>query len=237
MKDFKGELGKNKIPSLHRFLTKKKTMSLFRNLFVLALTGLLLFSCEETVDDIQKTAALRNVTVSYDSLQTDVLLPQGSLEGSTFQELYDNNTDKFGDPANYVVKLATHYTADNTADNAEDAKFAGMVQDIVMNNIEEETPVSFETSGFEIEQNSTKSISSNGEINLETHRLTGLYIFQQIVKEEPIDTHVITWLMYDFGSQEGKIEGPEVQKEIPTNASDETKEFLSGLIESGIFEE
>ena len=212
----------------------------FKSLLVLAVAGTFLFSCEEvkeTVDDVQKTAALRNVNVSYDSLSVDVVLPQTSLEGKTFSELLENNTEKFSDPANYVVKLATHYTADNTADNAEDAKFAGMVQDIVMNDIEEETPVSFETPGFEIEQNSTKAISSNGEINLETHRLTGLYIFQQIVKEEPLDTHILTWLMYDFGSQEGKIEGPEVQKEIPTKASDETKAFLSGLIKKGIFEE
>jgi len=52
--------------------------------------GHIIFSCQEvekTVNDVQKTAALRNVPVAYNSLQTDVVLPQASLEGRTFQEL------------------------------------------------------------------------------------------------------------------------------------------------------
>ncbi|MFW5774539.1 MAG: hypothetical protein ACOCWD_07635 [Tangfeifania sp.] len=202
----------------------------------MALTGLLLFSCEETVDDIQKTAALRNVTIEYDGLETDVVLPQGSLEGSTFQELYDNNKDKFSNPENYVLKLSTRYTVDNTKDNAEDAKFSGMVQDIVFNNIEE-SPVRFETEAFEIEKNTTKSVSTAGEINLDTHTATALYIFQQIIDEEPLDALMTNRFLYDFGASEGEIDAGTFDQKIPTKASDETKEFLSGLIESGIFEE
>ncbi|MGM0376265.1 MAG: hypothetical protein ACQEQ0_05790 [Bacteroidota bacterium] len=211
----------------------------FRSLLALAMAGVLLFSCEEleeTVDDVQKTAALRNVSVTYDSLQTDVVLPQTSLEGSTFQELYENNTDKFEDPANYVVEFSTHFTVDNTKDNAENAQFSGMYQDIVFNNIDE-SPVRFETSSFEIEANTRESESSTGEINLETHRETALYIFQQIIDEKPLDASIINRLLYDFGSREGEIDGGTFDQEIPTKASDETKNFLSGLIESGIFEE
>ena len=208
----------------------------FRKLFVLVLAGVLLFSCEETVDDIQKTAALRNVTINYDRLETDVVLPQGSLEGSTFEELYNDNKDKFEDPANYVLELSTHYTVDNTKDNAEDAKFSGMVQDIVFNNIEE-SPVRFETEAFEIEENTTKSVSTSGEINLKTHTETALYIFQQIIDEEPLDASIMNKLLYEFGSREGEIDAGTFDQKIPTQASDETKAFLSGLIESGLFEE
>ena len=217
----------------------KRTILFFTVGIFTLLSLLLLPSCEEAqeaLDDAQKTAALRNVTISFDSLETDVELPEATLEGNTFQELYENNTEKFNDPSNYVLKLSTHYTVDNTKENAEDARFSGMYQDIVFNDIEE-SPVRFETEAFEIVENTTRNVSTTGEINLDTHRKTGLYIFQQIIDEQPLDTRILNRFLYDFGVYEGDIELPEIQKQIPVNASDETKAFLSGLIESGIFAE
>ncbi len=51
-----------------------------------------------------------------------------------------------------------------------------MYQDIVFNHIDE-SPVRFETPAFEIAANNTKSVSPTGDINLDTHRETALYIF------------------------------------------------------------
>lgn len=206
---------------------------------VLFLTfGLLVINaCEEVenvVDDVQKTAALRNVSFAYDSLSTDLVLPEASLSGKSFKELLENNQELYSDPANYSVIITTHYTADNTKDNAADAKFSGMIQDVILNNIEE-APLRFNTPGFEIPEFEVMDISSDSEINLDSHKMTALYIFQQIVSGEDLDTRISSSVNYEFGIEKGAIAVPEVQKFIPTKASEETKAFLKGLLESGMF--
>jgi hypothetical protein len=214
----------------------RKSFTIISLLFV----SLLIFnSCEEvenTINDVQKTAALRNVSFTYDGLTTDVVMPEAGFEGKTFAELFNNSKEKYSNPANYSVNLGMLYTASNTKSNAADAKFAGMIQDVVLNNIDE-TPLRFDTPGFEIAKGESKTISSSSEINLETHKLAGLYIFEQIVAGEDLDTRVLTSLNYDFGLEEGILNLPEVQKNIPTKASEETKTFLRGLLESGLFDE
>ena len=81
-----------------------------------------------------------------------------------------------------------------------------MYQDIVFNHIDE-SPVRFETPAFEIAANNTKSVSPTGDINLDTHRETALYIFKQIIEEKPLDARIVNKFLYDFGSREGEIDG------------------------------
>ncbi len=191
---------------------------------------------EDAVNDVQKTAALRNVSFTYDSLTTELVLPQMSLSGKTFQELYENNKAVYGDPSNYAVKVNTHYTAENTSDNAADAMFSGMIQDVVFNSLSE-TPLRFDTPAFDIPEGETTAISSNTEIGLSTHQQTVMYIFRQIVAEEPLSTQISSKLNYELGIEQGSISLPQVNKNIPTKASEETKAFIQGLLNSGLFAE
>jgi hypothetical protein len=210
-----------------------------KTIFLLTISLLAMNACEQVedaVDDVQKTAALRNVSFTYDSLSTDLMLPEASLSGKTFQELYENNKETYGNAANYSIKVTTHYTADNTKENAADAKFSGMIQDVVFNGIAE-APVRFDTPGFEITEKDILNISSNSEINLASHQSTAIYIFQQILSEEDLDTRISSTVNYDVGIEKGTIQVPEVQKDIPTKASEETKAFLKGLLDSGMFNE
>ena len=76
-----------------------------------------------------------------------------------------------------------------------------------------------------------------GAIDLETHRLAGLYIFRQMVDGNPLDTIIRTELRYKIGVEEGTISLHVLHQDIPTRASDEMKAFLGGLLESGIFDQ
>jgi hypothetical protein len=199
-------------------------------------------ACEEIeeaknkLDDTQKTLALKDVKFSLDSMSTDVSFPENSWEGKTFDEVYQNNKAAYEDLSNYTIRINTFYLADNTSSEAADAKFGGMAQSIVFNNIDE-MPLQLQTSAFEIEKDETRTVNGEGQINLETHRLPGLYIFQQIVDGNPLDTKILNELFYQIGSAEGSFNLPEVRQDIPTRASVEMKDFLRGFLESGILDE
>ena len=211
----------------------------FKTILFLTFSLLIISACEEVeniVDDVQKTAALRNVSFTYDSLSTELVLPETSLSGKSFKELLENNQEIYSNASNYSVIITTHYTANNTKDNASDAKFSGMIQDVILND-NEGAPLRFDTQGFEISKNQILDISSNSEINLNSHKVTALYIFQQIVSGEDLDTRISSTLNYEFGIENGSIPVPEIRKNIPTKASEETKAFLKGLLESGVFNE
>jgi hypothetical protein len=169
-------------------------------------------------------------------MSTDVSFPENSWEGKTFDEVYQNNKAAYEDLSNYTIRINTFYLADNTSSEAADAKFGGMAQSIVFNNIDE-MPLQLQTSAFEIEKDETRTVNGEGQINLETHRLPGLYIFQQIVDGNPLDTKILNELFYQIGSAEGSFNLPEVRQDIPTRASVEMKDFLRGFLESGILDE
>ncbi len=62
----------------------------FKTILVLTISLLTMNACEEVqdvVNDVQKTAALRNVSFTYDSLSTELVLPETSLSGKSFKEL------------------------------------------------------------------------------------------------------------------------------------------------------
>ncbi|WP_036163535.1 hypothetical protein, partial [Marinilabilia salmonicolor] len=159
----------------------------------------------------------------------------GSLSGKTFQELYENNQAVFSNASNYSVKVKAHYTANNTQENASDAKFSGMVQNIVLNNITE-APVQLETPAFEVPKDEILNLSSGSDIGLDTHRLTVLYIFNQILADEDLNAEISSKLNYEFGAETGSFSLGKTQKNIPIKVSDDTKVFISGLMESGLFD-
>jgi hypothetical protein len=191
---------------------------------------------EEAVSDTQKTAALRKVTVKSDSGQVEIELPEGALSGRSFAELAADDPATFTNPANYAITFILNMTADNTQNGAEDAKFDGLTVDMVMDTITS-SPVRTEAAAFEVKKNTTHSFQATGSINLQTHRRVGLYIFRQMVDGNDLATTLSPVLSYKIGSQEGTIDLPDVRQYIPTRASDEMKEFLSGLLDSGLFEE
>ncbi len=200
---------------------------------------ILLMNCTEDsnpLTDAQKIAALRKVTVIYDSMSYQISLPPGALSGQSLAELMLTDADTYTNPANYAIAIALNVTADNTHPEAEDAKFDGMDIDIVMDTIES-NPINMATEGFEVKKNETCPVAMETTINLETHREAGLYIFRQTVDGNDLATTTYPYLHYKIGIQQGTIDLPSIYKEIPTRASEETKEFLRQVLDSGIFDE
>ncbi len=206
---------------------------------IVVLILLTLNSCDvatTTLSDAQKLAALRNITVQFNGMEYEIGLPPGALSGKSLAQLLLEDSSTYKNPENYSITITANLTADNTASNAEDAKFDGMDVDIVLDTIES-NPINMNTPGFEVGKGKTYPVQMGTTINLKTHRAAGLYIFRQTVDGNDLATTTYPYLHYTLGSQTGTIELPSIYKEIPTRASDETKEFLSQLLDSGIFDE
>ena len=197
-------------------------------------------SCEEAttaISDTQKLAALRNVTVQFNGMEYEIGLPPGALSGTALADLLlGEDSSTYKNPENYSISIAANLTVDNTASDAEDAKFDGMEIDIVLDTIES-NPINMYTPGFEVEKGKTYPVQMETTINLKTHKAAGLYIFRQTVDGNDLATTTYPYLHYTIGTQTGTIDIPSIYKEIPTRASEETKEFLSQLLDSGILED
>ncbi len=207
--------------------------------FTILLSGFLMMSCEKqknVVEDSEKTLALKNVTIEYDSMSYGIGLPEGALSGIPFDSLLALDSAKYADPANYSIDFTANTTADNTSEDAEDAKFDGMILDIIMDTITS-GPIRTTADGFDIAKNTTKPVTATGSINLETHKRTGLYIFRQTVDGNDLATTFDPTLKYKIGIQEGDIPLPSIQQDIPTRASPETIAFLEAVLASGILEQ
>lgn len=218
---------------------KQYLISLFSGILI-TITFLINVGCNgglDVIDDTQSLVALRKVTVAYDSLTMEFEFPQGALtSGKTFAELLLANSVIYSNPENYSVIFNFNMTADNTSDGAKDAKFDGMDMDAIFNNIKS-SPVKTASDPFSVSANTKKTIITHGEINLKTHRSVGLYIFTQVVAGDKIKTTLSPSLNYKIGSNEGNIDLPDINTEIPTRFSDETKAFLKGLLESGALDQ
>lgn len=211
-----------------------KTLQKTARLIFLSL--LILMGCQKNnpVTDAEKLAALRNVTLTYDSTTFVFGLPSGALSGKSFQELVKADSATYTNPANYSISIHSNVTAHNTKTNAEDAQFDGMILKIVMDTIVS-SPVNAVANSFEVKKDSSAKVQANETINLKTHRKAGLYIFRQMVSGNDIATTQTPGLNYKIGALAGTIDLPSIQENIPTRASAETKAFLKGLLDSGIF--
>lgn len=214
----------------------------FKLLFFITILNaiMLIASCKEDKDDViqdlDQTAALKKVVFTYDSMSINIGLPAGALSGVPFDTLLAQDSATYANPENYSIETIACFTADNTASDAGDAKFDGMDLDIIMDTINS-GPIEAKTDAFEVKANEVKAVQAKDSINLKTHRLTGLYMFRQIVDGADLATTLKPDLKYSIGSQSGSLPLPATQHNIPTRASDEMKDFLSGLLESGVFDE
>ncbi|MBN1116454.1 MAG: hypothetical protein JXA77_04590 [Bacteroidales bacterium] len=206
--------------------------------FVLFFAAFIINSCDETgiLTDVQKIAALRNVTIEYNNLTYEIGLPAGATSGKSLAELLLEDSASFKNPENYSISIIAELIADNTKPDAEDAKFDGAEADVIMDTLTS-NPIKMETDGFEVKKGTTHPFDLETTINLKTHRKAGLYIFRQTVDGNDLATTTKPRLLYTVGTQSGTIDGPELKQDIPTRASDETKEFLRQLLDSGIFDE
>jgi hypothetical protein len=211
----------------------KTIIHLFWSLSVIVM--ILFFpSCKKEMSDAQKLEALKDVTFTFNSMSMNLHLPAGALSGASFDSLMAQDSALYANPENYSIDFLDNFTADNTKDNAEDAKFDGMTVNIIFDTIHS-TPVATTASAFEIPKNTTQQVTAQGSLNLKTHRRAGLYIFQQMVDGLDIATTQTILLNYTVGILNGVIQLPDIHENIPTTVSDETKAFLSGLIASGVF--
>ena len=213
------------------------TKSILPSIFTFVIS-ILIIQCNpiDVIDDAAKLAALRNVTITYDEITYEIGLPEGALSGASFEALKAQDPDTYSNPANYSITFVANMTANNTATDAEDAKFDGLILDIVMDNI---TSASIEaiSGAIEVPKNQIVPVVANSLINLETHREPGVYIFKQTVNGNDLATGILPKLNYTIGSQQGVITLVTINQSIPTRASDETKAFLKGLLDSGIFDD
>lgn len=216
-------------------MKKMKKRSLALPILMLCFASLSFYSCD-TADDIRGVTALRNVNFTFDSLSMHIILPENTLPGQSFADMYEQYPEIYGNPANYGIELSSHYLADNTSSNARDAKFDGMIQDLVFSDYDT-WPLRLLTPAFEVSKDEIRVVKTEGMLNLETHKLPGKYIFQQTVDGNPVSTSILSELMYKLGTEEGSIALPQLQRDIPTRASDQMKEFLSGLLQSGLLDD
>lgn len=191
------------------------------------------FSCKKEVTDAQKVEALKDVTLSYDSVALNLSLPEGALSGPTFAELRANNEALYSNLANYTIGFTTYLKANNTKTDASDAAFQGMAVNLIMNNLTG-TPIQTSTGPVTILANEIKPVTIAGNINLLTHKLVGKYIFQQTVDGNDLATKIAPILKYQIGVLQGDLNLPEINQNIPTRASENTKNFLSGLLSSDL---
>jgi hypothetical protein len=200
-------------------------------IFSLIMISFLFSNCKKdtTLSDAEKLAALKNVTFTYDNIGFAIHLPDSALSGKTFDQLMTEDSATYANPENYSIDFLINMTADNTKE------FDGMTVNMIMDTIET-YPVSTVAPAFEVLKNTSQQESAAGGINLGTHRLTGLYIFKQAVAGADLATTLATILNYNIGSLSGVINLPDVHKQIPTSATPEMKAFLSGLLDSGIFD-
>ncbi len=182
------------------------------------------------VGDADALAALKNVAFEVDALTLEIRLPDLSVNGPVSGAV--DWSDLPDDPAAYGVGFSIRYTADNTRDNARDARFDGMRQQVIVHDLEDH-PVHLAAESFTIPKHQVLQVSAGGAIDLESHRLPVLHIFRQMVDGEPVRVDILTDLLYTIGPVEGSIRLPRVEQEIPTRASDAVKEVLAGLLASG----
>ena len=214
-----------------------KTTRIIFYSFTILIVSMIFSSCKKdtTISDAEKVAALKNVSFTFNNIGFNVSLPTDALNGKTFTELMTEDSATYANPANYSIEFLINMTADNTKENAEDAKFDGMLINMIMDTITS-YPISTIANSFEVLKNSTQQVNAQGGVNLSTHRLTVLYIFKQMVASDDLASTLSPLLNYKIGLLSGAINLPDVQKQIPTSASTEMKAFLSGLINSGIFD-
>jgi hypothetical protein len=210
---------------------------IFYSLFFTLIIGIAIVSCGKTneISDLEKTAALKNVTVQYDSCTININLPQEALT-KTYTEL-KNGADslKYRDPACYSVSFDVNSTAYNTKNDAEDAKFESTILNLIMDTIKS-TPLVAQANGFEVLKNTSAVVpTSTGTINLKTHRRAMLYIFAQTVAGNNLKTTIIPLLGYKVGSYGGFVQIPSITANIPTRADENTKRFLKSLLDSKDF--
>jgi hypothetical protein len=200
------------------------------------LLGILNVSCskKDVVTDIDQTAALRNVSITYDSTTYQLGLPAGALSGKSFADLKAQDPTTYTNPQNYSIALVIHLLANNKTANAADAKFDGMSLNIVMDTIVS-SPVIASAPAFVVLKNTNLPVPVSSSINLKTQRAAGLYIFKQIVAGSDLSTTQTPVFNYSFGVLQGTIPLPSFHENIPTRVDDGTKAFLKGLLDSGIF--
>ena len=209
-------------------------MKLYFSIAVLTIAVMAGCKKDSTVSDVDQTAALKNVTLTCNGVDYVLMLPAGATSGKTFQQLRMEDSATYTNPANYGTDFTVKMKADNTKSDAKDAKFDGMTVNIVMDTLKS-LPVSTVASGFTVAAGATQEVQAKGSLNLKTHRKSGLYIFKQVVAGSDLATTLAPVLNYKIGSLNGVIPLPPIQQNIPTRADDNTKAFLSGLINSGIF--
>lgn len=190
--------------------------------------ALLLFTTgcalKDAVEDVQETAALKDVTVTTDTVLFDLSLP--SISDSV---AYHN-------PANYKITITHRMKADNTKEGSKDASFKGasLKYKVVADNAKD---VALTNDGFSVPAGDSITFDTEETIDAESHRITCLYVFTQMGAGGKIDGDVTGTANIEIGNLKDEISLPSKTLSIQTNAPEDTKLFLNNAIAKGIFDE
>ncbi len=187
---------------------------------------------QSSVSDAQQLQALKDISYSHDSVTYSLSLPQGASSGQSYTDLKAQDSSTYTTLSNYKISFNLYIGADNSASGASDAKFDGLVDTTVFNNIST-SPVIFKAPAISIPKGKVKQITATANINLETNKAAGKYIFQQIAGGDNIEGVSETWFLYKIGLLEDEFPLPAKPIIIPTRASPATKAFLQDLLNSG----
>lgn len=160
--------------------------------------------------DIEKTrqlAALRNVSLNYDSTSIELQLPD-------------------------TIIFRLHFKADNTDDAAKDARFEGMISNLTFDTLAK-FPLNVVTDAFFVPKDSVVPISGTGVMDRASHEKPIEYIFQQMIFGEKVEAILRDTLLYDLGSLSGRLGvPPPIPISIPTRADSSTKKRLKLILEA-----
>jgi hypothetical protein len=187
----------------------------------------------DELSDAEKLAALEGVNWSPDTLYQEIHTP-APIEGKSYDTLVAENP-AFADPANYTISITFQMEADNKTRGTGDAQFNGINIETVFDTITS-TPVEMSTGTVTIPLDSIVKVPASTSINLATHKEVGRYIFQRTVDGADLATNSTASYHYEIGRLTGDLPLLSAQQDIPTRATPEMKNFLSGLLASGMLD-
>lgn len=209
-------------------------------LLAFSLFGLLLDCVNNTasdeISDTQKLTALKNVSVGYDSAAITPSFPFSLTNPPSIADIHGADSAKYRDLSQYSFTLGLYLAADNKKSGAKDAAIQGLECKETFDTINSQ-PVTLTSGPKDLPAGERTPIPLAASFTLASHRIAGKYIITQMVAGDSLKIKTQPILLYKFGSLEGALNDlPSITNYVPTRLSNESKTFLKGLLDAGVFE-
>jgi hypothetical protein len=207
-------------------------------------------SVTETLDagqaDLARKAALRQLEPNQDSLSFEVdsigVPDSAHAFMSSGRQLSDLDTTSaiyrnLKDRSQYLIHIRSGVAMENPGPDT--AAFDGLTLNLGLNRLWQSPLIGPLAAGvFPPGGYTHKDMTLT--MNLETHRLPGLYLLRQLVEGQDVLTGFRAVFQLEFATVRDSVELPELEKALPTrmpsNVSSETKDFLRMMLDAGLLE-